>query len=330
MKKELRIVVLEADAAGVSFAPLEEFGEVITYDHTPQELVAERIREADIVVPNKCILDEKVLAGARELKLICEAATGYNNIDIAYCESVGIPVTNARGYSTEAVVQHTFALLLHLWEKLGYYSEYVASGEYSSQASFTHMGRVFSELYGKRFGVIGLGAIGRRVAEVATAFGMEVVYFSASGNTYDAPYERLEFDEFLRSCDVISCHAPLNDETRGLMNAAAFEKCKHTAVFLNLGRGPIVVEKDLVNALETEKIAGAALDVYEKEPLPEESPLMAYCRKHAGTPMEDRLLLTPHMAWAPVEARERLVADIAESIRAWLAGTPRSLVTVEA
>ncbi len=330
MEKELRIVVLEADAAGVSFAPLEEFGEVITYDHTPQELVAERIREADIVVPNKCILDEKVLAGARELKLICEAATGYNNIDIDYCERAGIPVTNARGYSTEAVVQHTFALLLHLWEKLGYYSAYVSSGCYSEQPSFTHMGRVFSELYGKRFGIIGLGAIGRRVAEVATAFGMEVVYYSASGNTYDVPYERLEFDEFLKTSDVISCHAPLTDETRGLMNAGAFEKCKRSAVFLNLGRGPIVVESDLVNALEKGQIAGAALDVYEKEPLPGDSPLMGYAHVHEGTSEADRLLLTPHMAWAPIEARERLVADIAESIRAWLAGAPRSLVTGEA
>ncbi|MEE3468660.1 MAG: NAD(P)-dependent oxidoreductase, partial [Eubacterium sp.] len=252
------------------------------------------------------------------------------NIDIEYCERVGIPVTNARGYSTEAVVQHTFAILLHLWEKLGYYSAYVASGAYSDQASFTHMGRVFSELYGKRFGIIGLGAIGRRVAEVATAFGMEVVYYSASGNTYDVSYERLDFDAFLETSDVISCHAPLNDGTRGLMNAAAFEKCKDTAVFLNLGRGPIVVEADLVRALEAGQIAGAALDVYEKEPLPAESPLMQYCKTYAGTPEADRLVLTPHMAWAPVEARERLVADIAESIRAWLAGIPRSLVTVEA
>ena len=326
----LSIVVLEADAAGVSFVPLEEFGEVITYDHTPQDLVAERIREADIVVPNKCILNEQVLAGASKLKLICEAATGYNNIDINYCERVGIPVTNARGYSTEAVVQHTFALLLHLWEKLGYYSAYVASGEYAAQESFTHMGREFSELYGKRFGIIGLGAIGRRVAEVAKAFGMEVVYYSASGNTYDVPYERLEFDAFLKTSDVISCHAPLTDETRGLMNTAAFEKCKPASVFLNLGRGPIVVEADLAEALEKCRIAGAALDVFEKEPLSEESPLMKYVRKHAGTPDADRLLLTPHMAWAPVEARERLVADVAESIRAWQAGKPRSLVTGEA
>ena len=324
---QMKIVVLEADAAGVSFDELKRFGDLVTYEHTPQELVAERIRDADIVVPNKCLLNEDVLKSAQKLKLICEAATGYNNIDIDYCKKTGIPVTNARGYSTEAVVQHTFALLLHVWEKLGYYSDYVSSGSYSAQESFTHMGKTFWELTGKRFGVIGLGAIGRRVAEVATAFGMEVVYFSASGNTYDAPYKRLDFDEFLSSCDVISCHAPLNDNTKGMMNYNAFSKCKSTCVFLNLGRGPIVVEEDLKRALEENVIAAAALDVFEKEPLPDDGPLMKLAKKYKGTENEDRLLLTPHIAWAPLEARQRLVTDVAMSIEAWLDGKPRSLVT---
>ncbi|MBR6229058.1 MAG: hydroxyacid dehydrogenase [Eubacterium sp.] len=325
-KKELTIVVLEADAAGVSFDPLARFGKVITYEHTPQELVAERIREADIVVPNKCVLDQNTLADAKDLKLICEAATGYNNIDIDYCVSHGIPVTNARGYSTEAVVQHTFAMLLHLWEKLSYYADYVASGAYSSQPSFTHMGKTFHELSGKTYGIIGLGAIGRRVAEVATAFGMKVVYYSPSGNTYEVPYERLDFDAFLQSCDVISCHTPLTEKTGGLMNASSFEKCKPSCYFLNLARGPIVVEKDLVKALEEGQIAGAALDVFETEPIPPHSPLMKYIERHReeGT---DKLLLTPHIAWAPLEARERLVEDVAQSIAAWLEGRPRSLVT---
>ena len=323
----LKIVVLEADAAGVSFDELKEFGELVTYEHTPQELVAERISDANIVVPNKCVLNEDVIKAAKNLKLICEAATGYNNIDIEYCNKAGIPVTNARGYSTEAVVQHTFAMLLHIWEKLGYYSDYVSSGAYSAQESFTHMGKTFFELHGKRFGVIGLGAIGRRVAEAATAFGMEVVYFSASGNDYDAPYKRLDFDEFLSSCDVISCHAPLNDNTRGMMNYNAFSRCKKSCVFLNLGRGPIVVEADLKRALEEGLISAAGLDVFEKEPLPDDSPLMNLAKKYKGTENEDRLLLTPHIAWAPLEARQRLVTDIAMSIRAWLAGKPRSLVT---
>lgn len=323
MSKSLSIVVLEADAAGVSFDELNRFGTLTTYEHTPQELVADRIREADIVVVNKCLLNEDVLIGTSHLKLICEAATGYNNIDIAYCREKCIPVTNARGYSTEAVVQHTFSLLLHLWEKLDYYSDFVRSGAYSKQESFTHMGRTFFELSGKRFGVIGLGAIGRRVAEVATAFGMEVVYFSASGNTYESPYQRLEFGVFLQTCDVISCHAPLTDRTRGMMNRDAFSRCKPACVFLNLGRGPIVVEADLADALEKGLIAGAALDVYEQEPLPADSPLMQYIKAHPDT---DNLLLTPHVAWAPLETRKRLVSDVADSIDAWLKGEERSRV----
>lgn len=323
----MKIVVLEADAAGVSFDELKRFGELVTYEHTPQNLVAERISDADIVVPNKCILDEDTLKKATSIKLICEAATGYNNIDIEYCNKAGIPVTNARGYSTEAVVQHTFAMLLHVWEKLGYYSSYVSSGEYSAQESFTHMGRTFFELKDKRFGIIGLGAIGRRVAEVATAFGMEAVYYSASGVTQDVPYKRVEFDELLKTCDVISCHAPLTDVTRGMMDYDAFSKCKKNSVFMNLGRGPIVVEGDLVRALEEGLIAGAALDVFEKEPIPEEGALMKYAKNISGTPDADRLLLTPHIAWAPLEARQRLVTDVAMSIDAWLKGEPRSLVT---
>ncbi|MCR4605115.1 MAG: D-2-hydroxyacid dehydrogenase [Eubacterium sp.] len=323
----MSIVVLEADAAGVSFEELSEFGDLKTYDHTPQDKVAERIKNATIVVPNKCIIDESVMKDAQNIKLICEAATGYNNIDIDYCTSRGITVTNSRGYSTEAVVQHTFALLLSLWEKIGYYSNYVNSGEYSSQESFTHMGREFHELNGKRFGIIGLGAIGRRVAEVATAFGMDVVYYSASGSTYDVPYKQLDFERLLATSDVISCHAPLNEKTRGLMNYKAFKKCKPGGVFLNLGRGPIVVEGDLVRAIEDGLIAGAALDVYEKEPLPADSPLMKYMENHSGDDGKEKLVLTPHMAWAPLEARKRLVSDVAESIRAWLDGQPRSVVT---
>ena len=322
----MKIVVLEADAAGVSFDELKSFGELITYEHTPQDLVIERISEADIVVVNKCILDESVLSRAKNLKLICEAATGYNNIDIAYCKDRGIPVTNSRGYSTEAVVQHTFAMLLHVWENIRYYGDYVSSGEYSAQESFTHMGRTFHELSGKRYGIIGLGAIGRRVAEIATAFGMEVVYFSASGNTYDVPYERLDFETFLKTSDIISCHAPLNEATHGMMNIDAFKKCKPSCVFLNLGRGPIVVEKDLVKALEDGLISAAALDVFEKEPIPTESPLMHYIEKYRGTPDADRLLLTPHIAWAPLETRQRLVSDIGKSIEAWLKGEDRSRV----
>lgn len=317
----MKIVVLEASSVGrdISWNSLSRFGEVTLYDVTPDELVAERIEDADIVIPNKCILNEASLKNAEKLQIICEAATGYNNIDVEYCKARGILVTNAKGYSTEVVAQHTFAMLLSLYEHLDYYTTYVEDGDYSAGASFCHLGKPFHELTNQCYGIIGMGNIGRRVAGIATAFGANVIYYSASGNTYDVPYECVSFEELLRRSDVISIHAPLNENTKGLMNAAAFSKMKRSAVLLNLGRGPIVVEQDLVRALENCEIAAAGLDVYEQEPLPIDSPLR-------GMMDRDRLLLTPHMAWGSVEARTRLVEDICHSIEAFLKGTPRSLV----
>lgn len=317
----MKIVVLEADSVGtdVSWEGLRQYGELITYGTTRDACIAERIRQADIVVPNKCLLREENMRDASQLKLICEAATGYNNIDIEYCNRRGILVTNVRAYSTEAVVQHTFAMLLHVLESLNYYTGYVESGEYSTYESFTKIGIPFHELSGMRMGIIGLGTIGRRVAEVAACFGMEVVYFSASGQTYEVPYEAVDFDTLLRTSDVVSCHAPLNEQTRGLMNAEAFHKMKETAIFLNLGRGPIIVEEDLAEAILKKEIQAAALDVFTQEPMKPDSPLLQVKDR-------DRLLLTPHIAWSSVEARNRLVADVEESIRAFVAGTPRSVV----
>ena len=308
----MKIVVLEADAVGdVSYDPLKEFGELVIYEHTADKDIAERIADADIVVPNKCLMNEASMKDAKNLMLICEAATGINNIDISYCEKRGIPVKNVKAYSTESVVQHTFTLLLSLCEHLDHYASYIETGEYAANESFCCTNWTYRELYGKRFGVFGLGAIGRRVAEVATALGMEVVYYSASGNTYDVPYKCLDWDTFLSTCDVISCHAPLNKLTLGKMNLDAFKKMQPHAIFLNLGRGPIVVEKDLAAALENGEIAAAGLDVYEKEPLQSSSPLYQIRDR-------DRLLMTPHIAWIALEARERLVQGVADNIREWL------------
>lgn len=257
---------------------------------------------------------------AGQLKLICEAATGYNNIDLAYCEKRGIVVTNVRAYSTESVVQHTFALLLQVLEKLDFYAGMVESGEYGKGESFTVMGPVFHELKGMRIGIIGMGNIGRRVAEIATAFGMEAVYYSASGRTYDVPYEAVDFPTLLSTSDIVSCHAPLNEKTKGLMNKESFGMMKRTAIFINAGRGAIVVEEALAEALEQGQIQAAGLDVFETEPLPENSPL---CKIRD----RDKLFMTPHIAWATVEARTRLVRDVEESIEAFLNGTPRCIVT---
>lgn len=318
----MKIVVLEADSVGkdVSWKGLARFGELVAYGTTRDGQIAERIRDADIVIPNKCKMCEQTMRDAEQLKLICEAATGYNNIDLAYCEKRGIPVTNVRAYSTEAVVQHTFALLLQVLEQLNYYVGTVESGEYGKGESFTVMGPVFHELKGMRMGIIGLGNIGRRVAEIATAFGMEVVYYSASGRTYDVPYEAVDFPTLLSTSDVVSCHAPLNNKTKGLMNRDSFGMMKRTAIFINAGRGPIVEEEALAQALERGQIQAAALDVFETEPMPESSPLRRIKNR-------DKLFMTPHIAWATVEARTRLVEDVEKSIEAFLNGAPRCLVT---
>jgi len=317
----MKIVILEASSVGtdISWGNLAKFGELVAYDTTRDEQIAERIQDADIVIANKCLLREESMKDARRLKLICEAATGYNNIDIPYCKQRGILVTNVRAYSTESVVQHTFTMLLHVLESLNDMTSFVESGEYSKQESFTRIGIPFHELNGMRMGIIGLGTIGRRVAEVATAFGMEVIYYSASGQKYDVPYEVVDFDTLLRTSDVVSCHAPLNEWTEGLMDANVFKKMKKTAIFLNLGRGPIVNETDLVEALNHGEIQAAALDVFTKEPMDGNSPLLKINDR-------DRLLLTPHVAWSSVEARTCLVAEIEKNIEAFLNGELRSLV----
>lgn len=320
----MKIVVLEADSVGkdVSWEGLAKFGELVAYGTTRDEQIAERIQDADVVIPNKCKLCEQTMREAKKLKLICEAATGYNNIDLAYCRERGIPVTNVRAYSTESVVQHTFALLLQIWEKLDFYANTIESGEYGKGESFTVMGPVFHELKGMRMGIIGLGNIGRRVAEIATAFGMEVVYYSASGKTYDVPYEAVDFPTLLSTSDVVSCHAPLNDKTKGLMNRNSFGMMKKTAVFINVGRGPIVEEEALAEALEQGQIQAAGLDVFETEPMPESSPLRKIQNR-------DKLFMTPHIAWATVEARTRLVEDVEKSIEAYLQGKLRCTVTTD-
>ena len=318
----MKIVVLEAASIGsdVSWDGLKQYGDLVLYQTTRDEEIAARIFDADIIVPNKCLLREENLSQASHLKLICEAATGYNNIDLGVCRDRGITVTNVEAYSTEAVVQHTFAMLLQVLEKLNYYADFIESGEYSAQDSFTNMGMPFHELNGMKLGIIGLGNIGRRVAEVASAFGMKVVYYSASGHRQEVPYQMVDFETLLCESDVVSCHAPLNDRTRGLMNREAFHKMKSSGIFLNLGRGPIVVEEDLAEALHSGEIQAAALDVFSVEPMREDSPLLKIKNR-------DRLFMTPHIAWAAVEARTRLVADVEESIRCFLAGKPRSVVS---
>ena len=306
----MKIVFLDVKTIGedIDLSGYEALGEVVKYDFSTPEQARERTRDADVIILNKVEINEKSIGDADKLKLVCVTATGTNNLDKEYLAERGIAWRNVAGYSTETVAQHTFALLFYLFEKLSYYDDYVKSEKYIGDVSFTHFDHVFHELTGKTWGIIGLGNIGRRVADIAKMFGCHVIYYSTSGNNSQPGYERVEFDELLEKSDIVSVHAPLTEETQGLMDAKAFSKMKESAIFLNLGRGPIVVEKDLADALDNGHIAAAGLDVLSVEPMREDNPL----RRIKDS---EKLIITPHIAWASVEARTRLMEIILGQIK---------------
>lgn len=275
------------------------------------EEIPERVKDADVLIVNKIAINEQTIGTAKNLKLVCVTATGTNNLDKEYLKKRGIAWRNVAGYSTESVTQHTFALLFYLLEKLRYYDDYVKDEKYINDTVFTHFAEHFNEVNGKTWGIIGLGTIGRRVADIAKAFGAHVIYYSASGSPAQEGYEQVDFETLLATSDIVSVHAPLNEYTKDLMDREAFEKMKKTAIFLNLGRGPIVVEQDLYEALEIGEIAAAGLDVLCEEPMSETNPL-------AKIKDSKKLIITPHIAWASVEARNRLMQIIIEQIREFL------------
>ena len=306
----MKIVFLDAKTIGddIDLSGFGQFGEVVKYEYSTPEQARSRARDADVIVLNKVLVNEQTIGEASHLRLVCVTATGTNNLDKAYLDQRGIAWRNVAGYSTETVAQHTFALLFYLWEKLPYYDEYVKSEKYVADRMFTHFARAFHELNGRTWGVVGLGAIGRRVADIAGMFGCRVIYYSTSGK-HDAPgYARVDFDTLLVQSDIVSVHAPLDANTEHLMNADAFRRMKRSAIFLNLGRGPIVVESDLAEALKSGEIAAAGLDVLTAEPMTADNPLREI--KDSG-----KLIITPHIAWASVEARTRLMKQVEQNIR---------------
>ena len=309
----MKIVFLDAKTIGddIDLSGFDALGEVTRYDFTTPEEAPERVKDADVLIINKVPVNEQTIHTAAHLKLVCVTATGTNNLDKDYLASRGIAWRNVAGYSTDGVAQHTFALLFYVLEKLNYYDNYVKSGEYARGTCFSHFGQNFFELDGKTWGIIGLGTIGRRVADIAKAFGAHVIYYSASGRSAQEGYEQVDFETLLTTSDIVSVHAPLNEYTKDLMDREAFAKMKKTAIFLNLGRGPIVVEQDLYEALETGEIAAAGLDVLCEEPMSETNPL-------AKIKDSKKLIITPHIAWASVEARNRLMQIIAGQIREFL------------
>lgn len=315
-----KIVILDGKTLGeLDFTKLREFGELAYYDTTKPEEVVERIKDANIVLTNKVVLNENNLKEAKNLELICETATGFNNIDIVYAKNNNIAVTNVAGYSTNTVAQHTFATVLSLYDKLSYYDNYVKSGDYAKSGLFTNVSKPFYELEGKTWGIIGFGAIGKRVAKIAEVFGVNVIYYSTSGKNSNSEYKRVDFKALLDQSDIISIHAPLNKDTQGLINYDALKNMKKSSILVNMGRGPIVVEADLAKALDEELIAGAALDVFEVEPIKEDNPLISIRNK-------ENLVVTPHIAWASVEARVRLFEEVINNIKAFYNGEIRGRV----
>lgn len=309
----MKLVFLDTKTIGedIDLSAYDALGEVVKYGFSTLEEIPERVKDADVLIVNKIAINEQTIGNAKNLKLVCVTATGTNNLDKEYLKKRGIAWRNVAGYSTESVTQHTFALLFYLLEKMRYYDDYVKDEKYINDTVFTHFAEHFNEVNGKTWGIIGLGTIGRRVADIAKAFGARVIYYSASGSPAQEGYEQVDFETLLTTSDIVSVHAPLNEYTKDLMDREAFAKMKKTAIFLNLGRGPIVVEQDLYEALETGEIAAAGLDVLCEEPMSETNPL-------AKIKDSKKLIITPHIAWASVEARNRLMQIIAGQIREFL------------
>lgn len=318
----MKIVFMEADTLGkdVDLSEFDKLGEVVKYPASKPAENAKRIEDADIIIVNKIPVNEELLKEAKNVKLVCVTATGTNIVDMPYVESRGIVVTNVKGYSTMSVAQHTFALLFYVYEKLAYYDRFVKSGTYAKSDVFSHFAKPFHELDGKVYGIIGMGAIGEKVAEIAETFGCKVIYYSTSGKHDHPKYQRVTWDEFLEQAVIVSIHAPLTPVTEKLVDAKALRKMKNTAVLLNLGRGPIVDQKALAEALQNDEIAAAGLDVLEKEPMEEGDPLL-------NIQDSSKLIITPHIAWATCEARKRCADEVCENVRCYLQGISRNVVS---
>ncbi len=307
----LSLSILDAATLGadISFEEFKTYGTVDVHAQTLPDETLQRIERADIVITNKVVLSEAILQKAQKLKLICIAATGMNNVDLEAAKALNIAVKNVAGYSTESVVQATFTHVLYLLNQQAYY-DYYAKHDWQKSALFTHIGPTFYELTDKQWGIIGFGAIGRRVAEVAGAFGAKVVYYTTSGKNKSEEAEQLSLEELLSTSRIITIHAPLNDKTIGLIDSDKLRIIQEGSILVNMGRGGIINESDLSEALDERRLF-VGLDVLSEEPINPDHPLLS--TKH-----QERLSLTPHMAWTSIEARHRLLNGIMANIESFL------------
>ena len=319
----MRIVILDSktlDPGDISWDRMKELGTLERYDRTPKELVTSRIGDAEIVFTNKTVIDESVLSTCENIKWIGVFGTGYNVVDAEACKKRGILLANVPDYSTKAVAQHTFALLLEIACRVGEHSEAVARGEWIKSADFCFCNNRLLELYDKTFGIIGFGNTGKAVAKIAEAIGMKVLVYTRHPNlSYES--ENLKFvskEELYKLADVISLHCPLTEETRGMINKDAIAKMKEGVILINTARGPIVNEQDVCNALESGKIYAFGADVVSVEPMRADNPLL----------IAKNAIITPHIAWAPKETRERLMHVCVENLRSFLQGNPQNIVNL--
>lgn len=316
----MKIVILDADTVSqndVSLEPITSLGDSTVYGYTAPEDIFDRIKDANIVVCNKCVITREMISKCPELKMITLFATGYNNIDVKAAAEYGVAVCNVPSYSTDSVAQHTFALMLEHFNRVGDYSRSVANGDWMKQKLFTYFYRPIFELSGMTLGIIGFGEIGRRVAQIGKAFGMEIVTYTRSPQKVDGALAKaVSLEELLKQSDVVTLHCPLNEGTERLINKETISMMKPQAILINTSRGGVIDEQALADALNAGKIAGAYIDVLTREPMDESCPLF-------GLP---NCFMTPHIAWAPLQTRIRLIDKVAFNISSFISGTPVNCV----
>lgn len=316
----MKIVVLDGytlSADRNDWRALDELGETVVYDRTEKTDIVQRVRQAEVLLTNKCVIDRQVMEQLPELKYIGVLATGYNIVDIQAAAEKGIVVTNVPAYSTESVAQMVFAHILNLTQQVGHYAAEVRDNVWSNQPDFSYRNTPVIELAGKRIGIVGFGRTGAATARLAAAFGMEVaVYTSKPESALPAGYHKVGLDELFASSDVVSLHCPLNQQTAEMVNASRLAQMKQGAILINTGRGGLVDEAALAEALKAGRLLGAGLDVLTSEPPAADHPLIHL----------PNCFITPHIAWATAEARARLLDRVVENIKAWVAGSPVNVV----
>jgi len=306
----MKIVCLDASTLGnYDLSVFKEFGEFQSFSTTPKDKVIERLKDADVAMVNKVVIDKEVIDNTN-LKLILETATGLNNIDLAYANTKGIVVKNAAGYSTKSVVQHTFAFIFAFLNRIVYYDKWIKQDKWSECEIFTDFSAMLNTLNGKKHGIIGLGTIGKEVAKISQAFGAQIFYYSTSGANNNTDFKQLSLEELLKTCDIISIHAPLNEKTKNLLNYEKLKLLKNDALLVNVGRGGIINENDLARIIDESNIR-VGLDVLEVEPMIKNHPLLKIKNK-------ENLLITPHVAWASEESLKALMDIVYNNLKVWI------------